>query len=157
MKKSWLSGLMQVVNGDPSFMAYETRFWAPAVQSGSGTVLYYSYEVAAAHIIMLGSYAPYGRSSEQYAWLLRDLASIDRGRTPWVIVAMHAPWYNSNEQHYGEVRASEVFIAYLCRKSTCCASCLWHALRRVDAADCPCSARQAGRMHACAEDLSVAR
>lgn len=43
------------------------------------------------------------RSSGQYAWLKRDLASIDRGRTPWVIVAMHVPWYSSNEQHQGEV------------------------------------------------------
>ena len=93
----------QVTNGEPGFLAFETRFWFPSIRSGSGTALYYSYEVAAAHIIMLGSYADYGQDSAQFAWLQRDLASIDRGRTPWVIVGMHIPWYSSNEQHQGEV------------------------------------------------------
>jgi len=51
-----------------------------------------SYEVAGAHVVMLGSYAPYLEDSAQYAWLRRDLASVDRGRTPWLIAAMHAPW-----------------------------------------------------------------
>jgi hypothetical protein len=41
---------------------------------------------------MLGCYVDYGTDSEQYAWLQRDLASIDRSRTPWVFVGMHAPW-----------------------------------------------------------------
>ena len=40
-------------------------------------------QVAGAHIIMLGSYAEYGRRSEQYAWLQADLATVDRSRTPW--------------------------------------------------------------------------
>ena len=43
-------------------------------------------------MVMLGSYADYGEGSEQYAWLRRDLASVDRGRTSWLIAAMHAPW-----------------------------------------------------------------
>jgi hypothetical protein len=32
----------------------------------------------------------------QHAWLAGDLATIDRERTPWVVVIMHVPWYNSN-------------------------------------------------------------
>lgn len=51
-----------------------------------------SYEVAGAHVVMLGSYAPYLEDSEQFAWLRRDLASVDRARTPWLIAVMHAPW-----------------------------------------------------------------
>ena len=41
---------------------------------------------------MLGSYVEYGTDSEQFAWLQQDLASVDRHRTPWVVVGMHAPW-----------------------------------------------------------------
>ena len=41
---------------------------------------------------MLGCYVDYGRDSEQHAWLQRDLARVDRSRTPWVIIGMHAPW-----------------------------------------------------------------
>lgn len=44
------------------------------------------------HVTMLGCYVEYGRDSEQYKWLLQDLAAVDRGRTPWLVVAMHAPW-----------------------------------------------------------------
>ncbi len=36
------------------------------------------------------------------AWLRRDLAAVDRSRTPWLIVGLHAPWYNSNTAHQGE-------------------------------------------------------
>lgn len=31
-----------------------------------------------------------------------DLAKVDRKRTPWLIVLLHAPWYNSNWAHQGE-------------------------------------------------------
>lgn len=37
------------------------------------------------------------------AWLKADLAAVDRSRTPWLVVGMHAPWYNSNTAHQGEV------------------------------------------------------
>lgn len=26
---------------------------------------------------------------------------VDRSRTPWVIVVLHAPWYNTNHAHQG--------------------------------------------------------
>ncbi|CAL8470424.1 g9966 [Coccomyxa elongata] len=94
---------LEVANGQPGFLAYETRFWFPSKESRSYSPFYYSYEVAGAHVLMLGCYVEYGTDSEQYAWLLQDLAGVDRGRTPWVIVAMHAPWYNSNKAHQHEV------------------------------------------------------
>jgi acid phosphatase type 7 len=31
-----------------------------------------------------------------------DLAKVDRKRTPWLIVLLHVPWYNSNWAHQGE-------------------------------------------------------
>ena len=43
-------------------------------------------------MLMLGSYVEYRTDSEQFAWLQQDLASVDRHRTPWVVVGMHAPW-----------------------------------------------------------------
>jgi len=89
-------------NGAPDFLAYSTRFRHPLGYSGSTSQLYYSYDIAGAHIVMLGSYTEYGHDSEQYDWLERDLARVDRLLTPWVIVGMHAPWYNSNHNHYGE-------------------------------------------------------
>ena len=68
-----------------------------AERSGSRSHFLFCLQVAGAHVIMLGCYVDYGRDSEQFAWLQRDLASIDRRRTPWVIVGMHAPWCASRQ------------------------------------------------------------
>lgn len=86
---------------DP-FKAYNARWRMPYEESGSTSNLYYSFDVVGAHIIMLGSYTDFDANSDQYAWLQTDLAKIDRAKTPWVIVLLHAPWYNSNEAHKGE-------------------------------------------------------
>lgn len=61
-----------------------------------------SMQLGPVHFLMLGSYAPHDRDSEQYRWLLQDLAHLDRAKTPWLVAAMHCPWYNSNTAHYGE-------------------------------------------------------
>lgn len=41
----------------------------PYAESGSNSNLYYSFEVAGVHVIMLGSYTDYDRYSDQYNWL----------------------------------------------------------------------------------------
>ncbi|KAJ8460180.1 hypothetical protein OPV22_033106 [Ensete ventricosum] len=84
------------------FQAYNARWKMPYEESGSTSNLYYSFEVAGVHIIMLGSYTDYDENSDQYAWLKDDLTRVDRERTPWLIVLSHVPWYNSNLAHQGE-------------------------------------------------------
>ncbi|GAB4856439.1 Purple acid phosphatase 22 [Ancistrocladus abbreviatus] len=84
------------------FIAYNARWRMPYEESGSASNLYYSFDVAGTHIIMLGSYTDYSEGSDQYTWLQADLAEIDRSKTPWVFVLLHAPWYNSNTAHKGE-------------------------------------------------------
>merc|ERR1712048_1450025 len=32
-------------------------------------------------------------------WLLKDLAAVNRSRTPWLILGWHKPWYTSNGHH----------------------------------------------------------
>ncbi|XP_054782629.1 purple acid phosphatase 22-like [Prosopis cineraria] len=84
------------------FKAYNARWLMPHHESASSSNLYYSFEVASTHVIMLGSYTDFHGGSDQYEWLRSDLARIDRRNTPWVIVLVHAPWYNTNEAHQGE-------------------------------------------------------
>lgn len=84
------------------FRAYNARWRMPYEESGSTSNLYYSFDVTGAHIIMLGSYTDFDANSDQYSWLQNDLKKIDRVKTPWVIVLLHAPWYNSNLAHQGE-------------------------------------------------------
>jgi len=86
-----------------AFVAYNARFAVPANASGSRTKMYYSYEVPGATVVALGTYDDWGPGSAQRAWLRRTLARVDRGRTPWLLVFMHAPWYSSNLAHLEEV------------------------------------------------------
>ena len=53
----------------PPFRAYNARWLMPFEESGSNSNLYYSFEVAGVHVIMLGSYTNYEEGSEQYQWL----------------------------------------------------------------------------------------
>ena len=90
-------------SGRAGFVAYTARFAVPSAPSLSNTPLYYSYDVPGAHIVMLGTYADWGPHSAQRDWLAADLARVDRARTPWLLAAMHAPWYSSNTAHLDEV------------------------------------------------------
>lgn len=41
-------------------------------------------------------------SYEQWHWLKKDLASVDRSKTPWVIAMSHRPMYSSEKSSYQE-------------------------------------------------------
>ena len=42
-----------------------------------------------------------------------DLAAFDRGRTPWLVVGMHAPWYNTYAAHYQEAECFRLAVEEL--------------------------------------------
>lgn len=48
------------------------------------------------HVVFIVKYTP------QWMWLKGELKRVDREKTPWLIVLMHAPMYNSNDAHYME-------------------------------------------------------
>jgi len=82
------------------FIAYQTRFKMPS-NSNAGN-LYYSLNIGSAHVVFLCSYCPFSASTDQYEWLKGDLKRLDRSTTPWLLVVLHAPWYNSNTAHHNE-------------------------------------------------------
>lgn len=84
------------------FTAYNARWRMPFEETGSTSNSYYSFEVAGVHVIMLGSYTDFKSDSAQYEWVVGDLKKVDRKKTPWVVVVVHAPWYNSNKAHQNE-------------------------------------------------------
>lgn len=107
-----------LVKTQEKFQAYLNRFRMPSLASGATEGnLYYSFNVPFAHLVMLNSYdgesfsGPYGTSTKQYQWLKKDLESVDRSRYPWLIVTMHAPWYNSNTAHQDEVQEVDMRTA----------------------------------------------
>jgi hypothetical protein len=122
-------------NSDGSiFLSYESRYKMPAIKPaefGAVTIpppvnpttgqpwcassvfqmeynwgsSFYSFESGMAHVIYLNPYSVTNTTSVQYQWLEQDLASVNRKETPWVLVVMHCPWYNSNTAHVGEQQA----------------------------------------------------
>uniref|UniRef100_A0A2N9H7F9 Purple acid phosphatase n=1 Tax=Fagus sylvatica TaxID=28930 RepID=A0A2N9H7F9_FAGSY len=76
------------------FTAYNSRWHMPFEESGSDSNLYYSFNVAGVHVIMLGSYTDFDSNSPQYQWLQADLGKIDRSKTPWIYVldSCTMPW-----------------------------------------------------------------
>ena len=84
------------------FVHYNARYPMPAESSKSPSNTYWSMDMFGVHVVTLNSYAALKKGSTQQQWLWQDLQSVDRTKTPWVIVMMHVPLYNSNEKHWGE-------------------------------------------------------
>ncbi|PWA96614.1 purple acid phosphatase 15 [Artemisia annua] len=96
-----------------TFAAYSARFAFPAEESGSKSTMYYSFNAGGIHFLMLGGYAAYNKSSDQYKWLQRDLEKVDREVTPWLVGVWHPPWYNTYVSHYKEVECMRVAMEEL--------------------------------------------
>ena len=54
---------------------------------------YYAFAIGRARWVMLNSYVAAGERSAQKQWLKRELGCLDRTKTPWLFVGMHAPWF----------------------------------------------------------------
>ncbi|XP_065868055.1 purple acid phosphatase 2 [Euphorbia lathyris] len=84
------------------FKPYTNRYHVPYKSSGSTAPFWYSIKRASAYIIVLSSYSAYGKYTPQYKWLEEEFPKVNRSETPWLIVLMHSPWYNSYNYHYME-------------------------------------------------------
>ncbi|CDY47560.1 BnaA08g07270D [Brassica napus] len=99
------------------FKNYLERYTTPYLASKSSNPLWYAVRRASAHIIVLSSYSPFVKYTPQWRWLDAEFKRVDREKTPWLIVLMHSPIYNSNEAHFKEgesMRAAfeEWFVEY---------------------------------------------
>ncbi|KAF6158100.1 hypothetical protein GIB67_014894 [Kingdonia uniflora] len=84
------------------FRNYLYRYSTPFLAARSTSPLWYAIRRASAHVIVLSSYSPFVKYTPQWRWLRAELARVDREKTPWLIVLMHVPIYNSNVAHFME-------------------------------------------------------
>ena len=61
---------------------------------------YYAFTYGPARHVIVNAYADMSPGSTQYEWLQNELALIDRERTPWVLLTMHPPIYNTFALHH---------------------------------------------------------
>uniref|UniRef100_A0A2P2JN46 acid phosphatase n=1 Tax=Rhizophora mucronata TaxID=61149 RepID=A0A2P2JN46_RHIMU len=99
------------------FKSYLNRYPTPYLASKSTSPLWYAIRCASAHIIVLSSYSSFVKYTPQWMWLREELKNVYREKTPWLIVLMHVPVYNTNEAHFMEgesmrVVLEELFIRY---------------------------------------------
>jgi hypothetical protein len=72
------------------------------------------------HVIVLTPYDDFDKGSQQHDWLQKDLEdNFDRRVTPWLVVAFHAPWYNSVVAHY-QVRNAALAACGTCAPLKIC-------------------------------------
>lgn len=112
------------VEGDPEtgeiYTAFEDRFRMPhvkAAEKGKATKKkdydlnkmyqlpyeygnsYYSFVFGPSFNIALNAFADFEPGSTQYQWLLKELQNVDRSITPWLVVFVHCPLYNTFSFH----------------------------------------------------------
>ncbi|KAL5210370.1 hypothetical protein ABZP36_005993 [Zizania latifolia] len=85
----------------------------PIDRGGSFSPFYYSFDAGGIYFIMLVAYADYNKSGEQYEWLEKDLAKVDRSVTPWLIGRWHTPWYTTYKAHYRDAECMRVAMEEL--------------------------------------------
>ncbi|KAJ8423122.1 hypothetical protein Cgig2_027336 [Carnegiea gigantea] len=103
----WTAGNHEIdfapeINETEPFKPYTHRYHVPYKASQSTAPFWYSIKRGPAYIIVLASYSAYGKYTPQYEWLLNELPKVNRSETPWLIVLLHSPWYNSYNYHYME-------------------------------------------------------
>ncbi len=79
-------------SGGEGGLATFARYTGPS--NGLG-VLWYSFDLGGVHFVLFSSEHDYSPGSAQYAWLQQDLLNVNRNATPWLIVGMHRPMFNS--------------------------------------------------------------
>ena len=85
----------RIIEEHISFKAYNARWLMPHAESLSHSNLYYSFDAASVHIVMIGSYTQYDSHSEQYRWLREDLRKVTC--TLYITWKLHVSYiYGSN-------------------------------------------------------------
>ena len=56
----------------------------------------YSFDHGPLHFLQFSTEHDFSPGSEQFAWILRDLKSVDRRKTPWLVAGFHRPFYTDS-------------------------------------------------------------
>lgn len=121
-KKKGISYTVDIcIPGQTNFTGYQSHWRMPNQESGGKDNMWYSYDYGLVHFVQINTETDFGNgiigpdepkgsakensgpfgkyANEQIDWLNKDLASVDRCKTPWVIVAGHRPWYTVGEDN----------------------------------------------------------
>uniref|UniRef100_A0A2P2KS00 Purple acid phosphatase n=1 Tax=Rhizophora mucronata TaxID=61149 RepID=A0A2P2KS00_RHIMU len=111
-KPDWSYGVYGTDGGGECGVPYSLKFNMPGNSSEStGTRapatrnLYYSFDVGAVHFVYISTETNFLPGSSQYYFIKHDLESVNRSKTPFVVVQGHRPMYTtSNENRDAPIR-----------------------------------------------------
>ncbi|KAH8691669.1 Metallo-dependent phosphatase-like protein [Talaromyces proteolyticus] len=111
--------------GQTNFTGFRNHFRMPSAESGGVENFWYSFDNGMVHYIQFDTETDLGHGltgpdevggsededsgpfsqikDAQLKWLEGDLASVDRRKTPWVVVGGHRPWYISGQNESSTV------------------------------------------------------
>ncbi|CUM67331.1 uncharacterized protein PRCAT00005024001 [Priceomyces carsonii] len=96
--------------GQTNFTGFKNHFRMPSAESGGRDNFWYSFDYGLVHFVQYNTETDFGNGlkgpedggingplgsyeNEQIDWLEKDLSSVNRTKTPWVIALGHRPWY----------------------------------------------------------------
>lgn len=101
-KPSWAEQVYGKDGGGECGIPYSLRFVMPgnsSLPTGTGASvtknLYYSLDFGVVHFLYMSTETDFLASSDQYNFIIQDLGSVDRGKTPFVVVLGHRPMYTT--------------------------------------------------------------
>lgn len=77
-------------SGGECGVPYAKRMQPPSV---APLLQWYSVNVGLVHFLQISTEQEFWPGSEQYEFIQKDLESVDRSATPWVIAGFHRPLY----------------------------------------------------------------
>jgi len=111
--------------GQTNFTGYRNHFRMPSSESAGLGNFWYSFDHGMVHYVQIDTETDLGHGliapdepggsegedagpfsnikNAQTNWLAEDLASVDRAKTPWILVAGHRPWYISAQNDSSDV------------------------------------------------------
>ncbi|RHN79115.1 putative phosphodiesterase I [Medicago truncatula] len=81
-------------SGGECGVPYETYFPMPTSAKDKP---WYSIEQGTVHFTVISTEHDWSQNSEQYEWMKKDMASVNRQHTPWLIFMGHRPMYSSTQ------------------------------------------------------------
>ncbi|MQM19193.1 hypothetical protein Taro_052192 [Colocasia esculenta] len=104
-RPSWSYRSYGTDGGGECGIPYSRKFNMPgnsALSTGTGAPdtrnLYYSFDAGVVHFLYLSTETNFLRGSDQYNFIKHDLESIDRKKTPFVVVQGHRPMYTTSNE-----------------------------------------------------------
>eukprot|EP01116_Phalansterium_solitarium_P017202 TRINITY_DN4173_c0_g1_i1.p1 TRINITY_DN4173_c0_g1~~TRINITY_DN4173_c0_g1_i1.p1 ORF type:complete len:586 (-),score=221.07 TRINITY_DN4173_c0_g1_i1:325-2025(-) len=89
-------------SGGECGVPYEHRFLMPRVDGQGEDQPWYSFDLGPVHVVVMSTEHDFNVSSAQYAFLARDLSSVNRSVTPWLIFSGHRPMYIDSNNTVGQ-------------------------------------------------------